>query len=57
MLAFETSQSVILKMVLKPCNGGSLVIKSTAIVWNGKSLVGAIGYKGGFVGCVLTLLA
>jgi hypothetical protein len=52
MLAFETSQSVILKMVLKPCNGGSLVIKSIAIVWNGKSLVGVIGYKGGFVGCV-----
>jgi len=31
-------------------------MKSTAIVWKGRSLVRVIGYKGGFVECVLTLL-
>jgi len=55
MLALETSWSVTVGMVSKPCDGGSLVIKSTAMVWKGKSLVGVIGNKGGFVGCVLTL--
>jgi hypothetical protein len=47
MLAFETLWSVIISMVLKPWNSGSLVIKSTAIVWKGRSLVRVIGYKGG----------
>jgi hypothetical protein len=32
MLAFETSWSVIVSMVSKPCDGGSLVMKSMAIV-------------------------
>jgi len=31
------------------------VIKSAAMVWKGKLLVGVIGNKGGFVRCVLTL--
>jgi hypothetical protein len=39
-------------IVSKPCNSGSLMIKSMAIVWKGKSLVGVIRYNGGFVGCV-----
>jgi len=30
-------------------------MKSTAMVWKGRLLVGVIGNRGGFVGCVLTL--
>ena len=55
MLALETLWSVIISMVSKPCDGGSLVMKLMAMVWNGRELVGVIGNKGGFVGCVLTL--
>ena len=55
--ALEQSVSVIVRMVSKPPDTGSLVMKSMAIVSNGRALsAGVIGNNGGCVGWVLTLL-
>ena len=54
-LAFETSWSVTVSIVSYPCDCGNLVMKSMAMVWNGRELVGVMGNSGGWVGCVLIL--
>ena len=46
--ALEQSVSVIVRMVLYPPDGGSLVMKSSAMVSNGHAFsMGAIGNNGG----------
>jgi len=53
----EQSVSVIVRMVLKPPDCGSLVMKSIATVSKGRVLsVGVMGNIGGWVGWVLTLV-
>ena len=55
--ALEQSVSVIMRMVSKPPDCGSLVMKSIAMVSKGHALsVGVIGNMGGWVGWVLTLV-
>ena len=49
--ALEQSVSVMVRMVSYPPDGGSLVIKSSAMVSNGHAfLVGEIGNNGGWEG-------
>ena len=49
--ALEQSVSVMVRMVSYPPDGGSLVIKSSAIVSNGRAFsVGEIGNNGGWEG-------
>ena len=50
MLAFETLWSVMVSTMLYLWDGGSLVIKSTVMVWKGSVLVGVMGNSGGHVG-------
>jgi len=55
--ALEQSVSVIVRMVLCPPDSGSFVMKSKAIVSNGRAFsVGVMGNKGGWLGWVLTLV-
>ena len=55
--AVEQSVSVIVRMVSKPPDCGSLVMKSIVTVSNGHALsAGVMGYMGGWVGWVLTLV-
>ena len=55
--ALEQSVSMIVRMVSKPPDCGSLVMKSIAMVSKGHALsVGVIGNIGGWVGWVLTLV-
>ena len=50
------SWSVMVKIESCPADSGSFTIKSIAIVWNGNApVVGVIGFKGAFRGCMLTL--
>ena len=50
------SWSVIVRMELNPADSGNFTIKSIAIVWNGSApVVGVMGDKGAFRGCVFTL--
>ena len=53
---FVQSWSVIVRMESNPANSGSFTMKSIAIVWNGSApVVGVIGNRGAFRGCVFTL--
>ena len=53
---FVKSWSVIVKMESYPTNSGSFTIKSMDMVWNGKApIIGVIGFRGTFWGCVFTL--
>jgi len=55
--ALEQSVSVIVRMVSYPPDGRSFVMKSKAIVLNGRVFsVGVMGNKGGWLGWVLTLV-
>jgi len=55
--ALEQSVSVIMRMVSKPPDCGSLVMKSIAMVSKGRALsAGVMGNMGGWVGWVLTLV-
>ena len=55
--ALEQSVSMIMRIVSKPPDCGSLVMKSIAMVSKGHVLfVGVIGNMGGWVGWVLTLV-
>jgi len=55
--ALEQSVSVIMRIVSKPPDCGSLVMKSIATVSKGRALfAGVIGNMGGWVGWVLTLV-
>ncbi len=54
-LALKILWSVIMSIVSCLLEGGSLVMKSIAIVWKGRSLVGIMGNSGGLVRCMLTL--
>ncbi|SRR6266702_3023286 len=54
--AFVQSWSVMVRIESYPCDIGSLVMKSSAIVSNGiASSVGNMGDNDAFVGCVLIL--
>jgi len=54
--ALEQSVSVIVRMVSKPPDCGSLVMKSITIVSKGHALsAGVMGNMGGWVGCVTSL--
>jgi len=54
--ALEQSVSVIMRIVLKPPDCGSLVMKSIAIVSNGRALSAEVmGNMGGWAGWVFTL--
>jgi hypothetical protein len=49
--ALEQSWSVIVRIVSYPCDTGSFVMKSNAMVWNGSaSVAGVMGLIAGFVG-------
>jgi hypothetical protein len=49
--AFEQSVSVMVRIVSCPPDGGNLVIKSSAIVSNGRAFfMGVMGKSGGWVG-------
>ena len=53
----EQSVSVIMRVVSYLPDSRSFVIKSRAIVSNGQAFsVGVMGNKGGWLGCVLTLV-
>jgi len=55
--ALEQSVLVIMRMVSYPPDSGSFVMKSKAIVSNGRAFsVGVMGNKGGWLGWVLTLV-
>ena len=55
--ALEQSVSVIIRIVSKPPDCGSLVMKSIAMVSKGCALsAGVMGNMGGWVGWVLTLV-
>jgi len=55
--ALEQSVSVIIRMVSKPPDCGSLVMKSIAMVSKGRTLsAGVMGNIGGWIGWVLTLV-
>jgi len=55
--AFEQLVSVIMRMVSKPPDCGSLVMKSIVMVSKGHALsAGVMGNMGGWVGWVLTLV-
>jgi len=55
--ALEQSVSVIVRMVSYPPDSGSFVMKSRAIVSNGRAFsVSMMGNKGGWLGWVLTLV-
>ena len=55
--ALEQSVSVIVRMVSYPPDGGSLVMKSSAMVSNGYAFsMGAIGNNGGWEGLRLTFV-
>ena len=55
--ALEQSVSVMVRIVSNPPEGGNLVMKSMAIVSNGRAfLAGVIGNSGGCVGFVFTLV-
>jgi len=55
--ALEQLVSVIVRMVSKPPDCGSLVMKSIAMVSKGRALsAGVMGNMGGWVGWVLTLV-
>ena len=48
--------SVIVRMESNPADSSNFTIKSIAIVWNGSApVVGVMGDKGAFQGCVFTL--
>ena len=50
------SWSVIVRIESNPADSGSFTIKSIAMVWNGRApVVGVIGNRGAFWGCVFTL--
>ena len=50
------SWSVIVRMESNPADSGSFTIKPIVIVWKGSALVvGVMGDKGAFRGCVFTL--
>src|SRR5579863_8262628 len=58
MTAFVQSWSVMVIIVSLPSDIGSLTIKSTAMVWNGRaSSCSVIGFSGGLLRCVMGLLA
>ena len=55
--ALEQSVSVMVRIVSNPPEGGNLVMKSMAIVSNGRAFsAGVIGNSGGRVGFVFTLV-
>ena len=55
--ALEQSVSVMVRIVSNPPEGGSLVMKSIAIVSNGRAFsAGVMGNSGGRVGFVFTLV-
>ena len=54
--AFEQSVSVMVRIVSYPPDGGNLVMKSSAIVSNGRAFsTGVMGKSGGWVGLRLIL--
>ena len=53
---FVQSWSVIVKIESYPADSGNFTMKSMEMVWNGKApIVGVIGFRGAFWGCVFTL--
>jgi hypothetical protein len=55
--AFEQSVSVIVRIVSYPPDGGSLVMKSIAMVSKGRAFsAGVIGNNSGWFGLVFTLV-
>ena len=55
--ALEQSVSVMVRIVSNPPEGGSLVMKSMAIVSNGRAFsAGVMGNNGGRIGFVFTLV-
>ena len=48
--------SVIVRMELYPADSGNFTMKSIDMVWNGSApIVGVIGFRGAFWGCVFAL--
>ena len=53
---FVQSWSVMVKMESYPADSGSFTIKSIDMVWNDKApIIGVIGFRGAFWGCVFAL--
>jgi hypothetical protein len=50
MLAFDTLWSMMVSIMSYPSEGGSFMMKSRAMVWNGNECAGVIGNMGGLVG-------